>query len=406
MADAAAASELARRLDHWGNERGWRGPDPYEGLNARRVPPVVKRTALGRRLLIQAVKRSPADLRGPLGIQPEADAATVALIASAYARNGFLEPSTAAERLRGAVALLDELRSPGYDEPCWGYHFEFQSRVVHYERGEPNTIATAFAGHAHLDAYEVLGEPDLLARARDVGRFFLTHIPQTPSEHGACFGYHPGDRSLIHNANMLVGALLSRLEAAGCADAAMRDAAEASLEFTLARQRPDGSWPYGERGDLKWVDGFHTGYVLDALRRFADGPIRASDAESAWRRGIDFYQRRMFLPDGAPKYFADSLFPLDSQSVAQGIQTLSLAAAHGAAEPDAAWRVFAFARRRMLRRDGLPVFQRRRFWVNRIPHARWVVAPLLLALSELLSPAARDAPGDARTAGATPLPVA
>jgi hypothetical protein len=37
-----------------------------------------------------------------------------------------------------------------------------------------------------------------------------------------------------------------------------------------------------------------------------------------------------------------------------------------------------------LRTDGLPIFQRRRLWSNRTPHFRWVVAPLLLALSHLL----------------------
>ena len=48
-----------------------------------------------------------------------------------------------------------------------------------------------------------------------------------------------------------------------------------------------------------------------------------------------------------------------------------------------AWDVFGFALRRMLRSDGLPIFQRRRLWANRTPHAHWMIGPMLLALSHL-----------------------
>jgi hypothetical protein len=34
------------------------------------------------------------------------------------------------------------------------------------------------------------------------------------------------------------------------------------------------------------------------------------------------------------------------------------------------------------------VFQRRRLWTNRIPHVRWVQAPMLDALARLRGPAA------------------
>jgi hypothetical protein len=33
--------------------------------------------------------------------------------------------------------------------------------------------------------------------------------------------------------------------------------------------------------------------------------------------------------------------------------------------------------------DGLPIFQRRRLWANRLPHIRWAVAPMLLACAHL-----------------------
>jgi hypothetical protein len=238
---------------------------------------------------------------------------------------------------------------------------------------------------ALLDAHAALGENGLLRLAQGVGRFFLGSIPQTETEEGAFFGYLPGDRSPIHNSNMLACAFLARLAASGTDDAtALRAAADAGLRYTLARQREDGSWPYGERPSLRWVDNFHTGYVLDSLRWCVDGEVGGAAAEEGWRRGLDFYGRRLFLADGTPKYLASSVYPIDAQCAAQGIQTFALAARHEPQFLERAWQVAEFALQRMRRSDGLFVFQRRRLWTNRLPHVRWVVAPMLLALTCLL----------------------
>src|SRR5262245_36345551 len=102
--DSREAIELARRLARWGDERGWHGTDPYEGLSStRRVVRPLKRTALGRRLLIQGVKRSPLDLRPVLGIEHKPDAASVAWSVSALSRDGFLGPNEALPMLARAL---------------------------------------------------------------------------------------------------------------------------------------------------------------------------------------------------------------------------------------------------------------------------------------------------------------
>ena len=154
------------------------------------------------------------------------------------------------------------------------------------------------------------------------------------------------------------------------------------MRWTVERQRLDGSWPYGERRNLDWVDGFHTGYVLDALRTCADAGI-AEGTEGAWRDGLAFY-RRALLAGGTPRYSTASLYPLDAQSAFQAIQTLAIATRRVPDCLDHAWAVYAFARARMWGRDITPLFQRRRIWVNRAQHVRWVVAPAVLALTHLL----------------------
>jgi hypothetical protein len=373
-------------LERWGSARGWRGTDPYDGLNAMRIAPALRRSPLALRVLTQAVKRSPINIRPILAIPAGLSAATLALVISSYARNGFLEEQEARNKLRDAIDRLASLRSDGFDEPCWGYHFDVQTRVFFYPRTTPNTIATAFAGLGLLDAHELAGEPLALELARGVAEFFIRHVPQTETDEGAYFGYLPGDRTPIHNANMLVCSLLARL-ASVVDDRDLATRSIAGITWTIAHQRPDGSWPYGEKPNLSWVDGFHTGYVLDSILTCIESGVGGSAVEDAWRRGLRFYTEALIEADGTPRYTPASRYPIDGQCAAQAIQTLSRAASREPELAAARWRVLGYALRRLGRRDGAFAFQREHLWVNHTAHPRWVEAPMLAALTHLIDSA-------------------
>lgn len=386
LRDREDAMRAAQALEQWGDTRGWRGGDPYDGLNARRLREALGGRPLPMRLLTQAVKRSPLDLRPMLRIPSGLSAATLALTITVYSRNGFLDGDQARAKLRRCVAELKAMRCTTFDEPCWGYHFDVQTRVFFYPRTVPNTIATAFAGLGLLDAYALAGEHPALELALGVGEFFSAHVPQTETRQGAYFGYLPGDRTPIHNANMLVCALLARLSRQLGRDDFGRLAA-AGIDYTVSRQGADGSWSYGDEPHLGWVDGFHTGYVLDCLLTCIEAGLGGRSAEEAWRRGVRFYVDALIEEDGTPRYTPGSRYPIDGQCVAQAIQTLSRASA---LEPELAelrWRVLDYALEHFIRDDGAFFFQRERLWVNRTPHPRWVQAPMLAALTQLIASA-------------------
>ena len=164
-------------------------------------------------------------------------------------------------------------------------------------------------------------------------------------------------------------------------------ASAAGVRWSLACQRNDGSWPYGERVDLMWVDGFHTGYVLEALQTCQRAGVD-EDIAPAWERGIDYYDRVLFTSDDAPKYYSNSLYPIDASCVAQAIQTFAMASTIEPTRVRRSWATFGWALQHLRRRDGLFMFQRRRYWANRIPHMRWAQATMLLAMTHLLDAAA------------------
>ena len=254
-----------------------------------------------------------------------------------------------------------------------------ETRAFFYPRTTPNTIATAWAGHALLDAHAATGEEELLDVAARAGRFFLDRVGLTDAAVGGYFGYFVGDRKVIHNANMLACSLLARLHALR-PDARAGHAVEAGVAHVLAHQAPDGSWVYAEPENMRWIDGFHTGYVLDSLWHCAQSFDRP-EWDAALERGLAFYADRLFLADGTAKYFAHAVHPIDAQSIAQGIRTFALTGTRVPLARTICDRALATMRRP----DGAFRFQRRRLWRNDTPHLRWVQAPMFDALARLCS---------------------
>ena len=375
-----AVAAIARKAEAWGHARGWSGSDPYDGGNATRFVTMLHGHPRGRQLVAQLVKRSAFNLRPALGVAPGLSAVTLANVVVTHAVGGFLTPDMHRERMLGAAEELERLRLPKYPEPSWGYHWDAQSRLLYYPRTEPNGIATSLAGLALLDTFDSTQDEHWLSLALGAGEYFLHRVPRTRTPDGEFFGYLAGDRTPIHNANMLACALLARLSAhTGRSD--LRSAAQSGVSFTVAHQRSDGSWLYGETPRSRWVDGFHTGYVLDCIRICRDAGIE--NLEPALKRGLEYYWHGLFLEDGTAKYYANSVYPIDAQNAAQGIQTFALAAQDDDVHLARAWKIFDFASQRLSRGDGAFIFQRRRLWTNRQPHMRWVVSPMLLGMTQL-----------------------
>jgi hypothetical protein len=380
---------VVRKLEDWGRVRDWRGSDPYDGLTARRLPAPLARNGMARRLVQQLVKRCPMDLRPALGIPADENAAALAWVVSSYALGGFRDDALERTRLSELLARLEHLRAPDFPEPSWGYHWPFASRVFHKPAHAPNTIATTYAGIALLDAWERTGDPGLLETALQAGWFFVRHVPQTAGPGGAYFGYWPGDRTPVHNANLHVCGLLARLYAAS-GEAEFLTRARRGVGFALAHQRTDGAWRYGEWPNLGWVDNFHTGYVLDSLRMCLDAGIEPDAVGPALDRCMEHYRRELFLEDGTPKYFDDGVYPIDSQCMAQAIQTFAIGADRDRTLLGDALRTFDWSCRWMRRADGAFMFQRRPRWVNPAAHMRGTVTSMLLACVHLLRALRRD----------------
>jgi hypothetical protein len=228
-----------------------------------------------------------------------------------------------------------------------------------------------------------LGKP-ALETARSACEFIVRDLRmcrQTADE--LCFSYTPIDSRYIHNANVMGAWLLAEV-AAQTSEKELAAMALASARYTARRQRLDGAWGYGEAANEAWIDNFHTGYVLMALKHLA-ARLRTDEFAACVSKGYRFWKTHMFRHDGAPKYFLDRVYPIESHCVATAILTFLAFADEDAEGCHLALRSAQWGTAHLQNPAGYFDYQITPFYRSRIPYMRWVQAWMQRALTELLA---------------------
>lgn len=363
-----AVSHRALSLCQGAAQAAWTGPDPYDGLWWRWPAPLTS----GRRrrqLIMQAHVRSPVDIRRVYRRTHPRLAKTLALFASASMRLVVLGHEGALPLANRALLALDQDRRAGPD--AWGYPFDVQTRWSFYPKSEPSIVPTAFAVMALLEAAQLINRREFEDRARRGARWVVDSLWL---EKEGFFAYHPYSTTNIHNANML-GARLA-WEALGND---VRRLVLRAVDRTVAGQRPDGSWPYGEgEAGISWADSFHTGYVLISLLRLR---VLDSAIDDAIARGARFYER-FFGPRGESRLWSNRLYPEDGHSAGTGLTALAALVHHDQISPDLLQRV---AQRVLTHgfHGGHAIFRRYRGGLRSyVYYPRWCDGHVALGLSD------------------------
>jgi hypothetical protein len=339
-ADRARAAAIVARLWHRAEATGFRGPDPYDGLGSRLLAPFLPRSRLLRLAVIQGVKRSPVDLRPLLvvrdGVNPKGLALFLHGLADWPAAASAGAIAATGDRLLSLASRADGTPYFGERAPragladavasgetaCgeaigWGYDFAWQARAFMQPPYFPTVVATSFV----VDALAAAGSPAYPGVAVAAARFVDEQLHRQDDADGVCFSYSPRDRTRVLNASLFAAKLLARAASAGAPGAAPRAAlARRAGDYAAARQREDGAWLYGEADHWRWIDGLHTGFVLETLA-FLARELGVTAWDDAIRRGLAWYREHLFRVDGWARYHPDRDFPLDGHTVAQGALT-------------------------------------------------------------------------------------
>jgi hypothetical protein len=243
-------------------------------------------------------------------------------------------------------------------------------------------VCTIFVANALLDLYERSHDSRYLNMATSAAEYILQLLWSDAKGTVALSYPLPSIRAPIHNANLLGAAFLCRVSKLS-GETKFLEPALRVARYSAGSQRADGSWPYGELPKQQWIDNFHTGYNLCALRSIGTD-AETSEFKPHLKRGYDFYCRHFFRDDGAPRYFHNQTYPIDAHCVAQSIITLVQLQDLGNGSVALANDVFDWAMANMWDERGLFHYRVLRLCRIKTSYMRWVQAWMLLALCTLL----------------------
>ncbi len=376
-------SDSIGRLSDWLEKNDYSGYDPFDGLTAKYLRPLTFETNFLRTVLQQGVRRFPVNMRLVLGIPKSRSTKGMAYLAKGFMR---LQQATGdkswGDKAESALQWLVENQSKGYSGACWGNHFDYQSRSFYLPKGVPTIVWTSLVGHAFLDAYDHFRKDTYLQVAVSACEHILRDLDSFPEGDSLCLSYIPAENKQVHNSNALGASLLARTHS-HTRNESYRTLAQKAMLYTANHQRANGSWYYGEAANLRWVDNFHTAYVLDCFKHYrtATGDERF---EKNLNAGYRYWKKTFFLPDGTPRYYDRKTLPIDIQCSSQAIDTLVFFHDRDPESLPLALKIAAWTIDQMQDRTGYFYYRRYSRWpINKTPTLHWGQATMLCALAAL-----------------------
>jgi hypothetical protein len=209
------------------------------------------------------------------------------------------------EYLEKAAALGRELLAssiPGYHGRCWGYPFDWQQTQGFWKKNSPLITSTPYCFELFAKLADITGDAAHLETCRSIAQFIHKDLCDTPaSATAAAGGYLPGDRSRVLNASAYRAMVLFEAAARfGVEEYAAT--ARGNLNFVLENQRGDGAWLYSLDEGERFIDHFHTCFVLKNLWK-TNRRLKSREISAAIVKGFAFYRRELFDAEGLPKPF-------------------------------------------------------------------------------------------------------
>ncbi len=367
----------------------YEGYSKHDGLNSPLLAALAGGSRLRRLGAIQVVTRSPVDIRPLAGVRKARNAKGLSLFSRALlARHRMTGSPDDATEARELLDWLIAHPAPGFEPLCWGYPYPWQDVGFFAPRHFPNRVVTSFVGQALLDGYETLHDDRYLDAAGSAVEFLLG-APKTMFEDEArwCVSYVPDPDIdwIVMDVSALTGALAARLGALR-GDAGLIRQGGRLVRYVVSKQTDYGAWFYAEPPSASHIthDNYHTGFILDAIQQYGLA-AGSGEFETVYKHGAEFYEQRLFGPDGAARFMSDRLYPVDIHGCAQGIITFSLRQRHAGTGAETAARVLQWTLDNMWDpASGWFYYQKRRRYRTRIRELRWCQGWMSWALASYL----------------------
>jgi len=361
------------------NYKGW---DPYDGLNSKmfQAIPFLSKNRFFRLAWIQLFKRSPINFRKITFVKKGHNPKGLGLFLRGYCNLYIKDPKEEyLVQIKELSNRLINLQTEGYSGACWGYNFDWQARAFFQPKGTPTVVATAFIAEALIESYKITKDKKYLEVVISTSFFILNDLNRTYNAKGNfSFSYSPIDKTQVFNASLLGAKLLCQVYEYTKEEKLLSEA-EKAIKYVCDFQQTNGAWSYGTLLYHQWVDNFHTGYNLECI--FTYQKISKDNQFSAYiELGLDYYINTFFTEEGIPKYYNNSMYPIDIHAPAQLIVTLQKLEVLNQ-NIELVQRVLKWTICNMQSNKGYFYYQKNRLFNSKIPFMRWAQAWMFYAFT-------------------------
>lgn len=378
--------ESFERLKAYCEKENFTGWDPFDGLNSKIFDslPIIRSNKWTRLIWIQLFKKNPVNLRKLALVSKGVNPKGLGLFLSSYCRLYQVNPKEEyLHKIDMLANQLIELRTQGYSGSCWGYNFDWQSKAFFQPKYTPTIVASTFIGYALFDAYDITGNEVYKTHALSVCDFILNDLNRTVDSDGDfAFSYSPLDKTQVFNASLLGSRMLARAYSYSL-NKSLLEPAKKSVSFCCKHQKKDGSWAYSTLPFHQWIDNFHTGFNLECIseyQKYSNDYTFALNID----RGFKYYTETFFTGEGIPKYYNNSVYPVDVHATSQLIITLSRLGKLNE-EKQLADKVLNWTIDNMQHASGYFYYQKWKRVLIKIPYMRWSQSWMFFALSVYIS---------------------
>lgn len=366
----------------------FKGYDPYDILNS--FIPFYLTGKLGESIAIQIGKRFPINFRTIVGIKKEFNPKGIGLFLHAYSllyEIGFLPDSK--KTLEHLFNLLIELRSPGYNNFCWGYNFIWANPKKKLPKFYPSIVVTSIVIKGIYNYYKVTKDKKAFEIINSATQFVLNELPLTENEHGICFSYTNILKDTCFNASLLGAEILAIMYSLTGKTEYLNKARQA-IDFVIAYQKEDGRWNYSidlaTGKEDKQID-FHQGFIIDSIRNIMElTKINEEKYKNSILSGANFYYNYQVVNGEFVKYRYPKIYPIDIHNQAQSIITFSNLSDYNEKFLNYAQQILIWTIENMQdKHHGFFYYRKGKFLTNKISFIRWGQAWMLLAISTYLS---------------------
>lgn len=355
--------------------------DVFDALNSTPLNRILKNKIFLRRVAIQLNAKSPINMRPLIGVKKMVHTKTLSDLLSAYTmmykRTKDDQYKTKAFEMFEALWERRIIIEKGFG---WGLNFPYSTRFTNADKQTPNLYNTINATHSIIDFYEEFHSIEINEIIDQVLFFILEYLGIVEeNETTSWLRYYPKQTGMpTPNVNATSASLFVRINSLveNRIDPIL---ISKLLNFVKNSQNSDGSWYYTTTPNGQWIDGFHTGFILESLALIKFN-TQMYDINEMLDKGVKFFLSDLIDANNIPKYFHTNTYPIESQNCAQCIQTLAKLIIYCDKNLEKQLNeTIVVVKENLYDKKGYFYHKKGRFIKNKHYYARWSQTPMILS---------------------------